>query len=279
MDVHAEAERRRVNLVEHERRIAFRFRVLGEIDGTIQGNGIANHRAAEAADGYVERGFFARVKVDGHLRVTHEVMALAVKYLDAAVVGIELELQPFALRIEILPVLLQLLLTVLAAPLADFMALNGIKAGEIDRFAPILRLFFELVHVGRRAHEVDFHIIGEMDGNGRVIDIELANRRGFEVLGQYIPDIDAEIAAWNLENEVAFGVVPGELGKINMARDVRNQPFDFDGTAQHILIGHGVIKNLGSAAADDFKGDEDDGTGDEQGQAQKFAESACDMYF
>lgn len=50
VDVHAEAERRRVDLVEHEREAALWLRVLLEVDRAIKRDGVANHRAAEAAD-------------------------------------------------------------------------------------------------------------------------------------------------------------------------------------------------------------------------------------
>ena len=264
MDVHAEAERGRVDLVEHEGHVARRLWRFGEVDRAVEGDGIADHRAAEAANRHVEAHLLRGVEVDGHLHVAHDVVALAVENLDAAVVDVQAQFQMLARRVEVVPVALDFLLVVLAAPLADGPALARVERREVDLLAPVLRLLLEAVHVGRGAHEVDLHVVGEVDGDGGLIDGELAYRRRLEVARQDVPDVDAEVAARDLEDGIALAVLPLEACEVDVARDVGDQPLDRDRAAQHVLVRHRVVEDLRRAAAQDLERDEDDEADDEQ---------------
>lgn len=231
VDVHAEAERRRVDLVENEREAALWLRVLLEVDRAIKRDGIADHRATEAADRHVDVHLPVGVDADGHLDVAHDVVALAVEDLDAAVVDIEAQLELLACGVEIAPVVLHLLLAVLAAPLADLAAPARVERREVDLLAPVLWLLLELIHVGRGAHEVDFHVVREAHGDDGLVDRELADRRRLEVAREDVPDVDAEVAARDLEDGIALAVRPDEVREVDVARDVRDQPLDRDRAA------------------------------------------------
>ena len=268
VDVHAEAERGGINLVEHEGRVADGLRVRCEVHRAVERDGIADHRAAEAANRHVEAHLLRGVEVDGHLHVAHDVVALAVENLDAAVVDVQAQFQMLARRVEVVPVALDFLLVVLAAPLADLAALARVERREVDLLAPVLRLLFELVHVGRGAHEVDLHVVGEVDGDGGLIDGELAYRRRLEVARQDVPDVDAEVAARDLEDGIALAVLPLEACKVDVACDVGDQPLDRDRAAQHVLVRHRVVEDLRRAAAQDLERDEDDEADDEQREPQ-----------
>ena len=173
-----------------------------------------------------------------------------------------------ARRVEVVPVALDFLLVVLAAPLADGPALARVERREVDLLAPVLRLLLEAVHVGRGAHEVDLHVVGEVDGDGGLIDGELAYRRRLEVARQDVPDVDAEVAARDLEDGIALAVLPLEACEVDVARDVGDQPLDRDRAAQHVLVRHRVVEDLRRAAADDLECDEDDEADDEQREPQ-----------
>ncbi len=268
VDVHAEAQRRRIDLVEHERKVTRRLRLAGEIDLAVQRDGIADHRAAEAADGKRELHILVGIAVHGNLDVIHEVMAVAVKDLHAAVVGVELDADAPAGPVEILPVLLHLLLALLAAPVADGAALLLVERIEADLVAPVVVIGVpDLVEVGRRPHEIHLHLVVEVDGDGGVVDVEFLDGRRFEVLRQDIPDIDAEIAARDREDGVAVRVVPGKIVEVDVARDIGDHAVDGDRAAQHILVLHGAVEDHGRAAREDLKENEQQGDEREQQQA------------
>lgn len=147
-------------------------------------------------------------------------MALAVEDFDAAVVDVKAQLELLARGVEIAPVALHFLLAVLTAPLADLAAPTRVERREIDLLTPVRGLFLELIHVGRGAHEVDFHVVREAHGDDGLVDRELADCRRLEIAREDVPDVDAEVATRDLEDGIALAVRPDEVREVDVARDV-----------------------------------------------------------